>query len=304
LPASPPSPADAAAALLAAYSAKHGAPPPSDEAIVLPLAQAMGEGSLSSYFAGTNNFGAMHATSGFARTHAADPGYGMVAFLDHAPGGGAYVTRMSVYPSLAAGARGYLDLVESMATLSQVGSSADFAQTLYAHGWFEGMAAPATPIASRPAALASGAWTSADLQNIADYAAAIDRNVPAATAGLAAAKAGQAADPTAPSSGDFAPLADRLTPAAAYAPHTLEHARALLGAAADSPPPGGISIADAMNAPGGDGAWIFAPSANASSPASSSTTPWTVFALVAIAAATFALGVEHVARLGRAVSVR
>jgi hypothetical protein len=301
-------PADAAAGLLAAYSGKHGSVPPSDLSIVLPLAQALGEGSLSPYFAGTNNFGAMHATSGFARAHAAEPGYGMVAFLDHAPGGGAYVTRMSVYPSLAAGARGYLDLVERMVDLETVGSSADFARALYAHGWFEGMASPATPIAERPALLAGGGpWLPADLANIADYAAAIDRNVPRASAALAAAKSGQAVDPTAPSSGDFAPLADRLTPAPEYAPHTLEHARTLLGAAADSPPPGGISIADALAAPGGDGAWLFsapaAPTSAAESPSSSSQ-GWALLAGVALAGALLALGVEHIAQTSRMPAAR
>lgn len=284
-----PTATDAAAALLAAYVGKHGVAP-SDAALVLLLSQAMGEGSLSSYFQGTNNFGAMHATSGFASAHASDPGYGMVAFLDRGAGGGAYIARMAVYPTLGAGARAYLDLVERMVNLNAVATSTDYATALYAGGWYEGTATPETPIGQRAAAAASGAWLDGDRANIAAYAAAIDRSSSTATAAVAAAKAGQGADPGAPSSGEFASLADRLTPSSAYAPHTIEHAAAILGAAATSPPAGTISLADALDAPGGDGAWLFGGGSSASSPATSTT-----IAIVASAvlAAAFVLAIER-----------
>jgi len=253
----PPTAQDAAAALVVAYKSKHGAADPPRNAIVLPLAQLMGEGSLSRYFLGTNNLGAMHATANFARVHAGDRGFGMVAFLDHAPGPVAYISRMSVYPSLSNGARSLIDLLERMVSLSSVSDVNDFSTQLYAHNYFEGMAAPATPSTGRAAALASNSWTSADQTNIAAYASLISQNEAAAGAAFDALPS-YTGDPSAVNSGPpFAPLADRLTPSAAYAPHTLDHARALLGAAASSPPSGGISLDDALGTPDGDGVWLF-----------------------------------------------
>jgi hypothetical protein len=246
---------DVAAALVVAYRAKHGAEP-SPNAIVLPLAQLMGEGSLSKYFLGTNNLGAMHATTSFAARHAHDAGYGMVAFLDHAPGPRAYITRMAVYPSLAAGARALLALLERMVDHSTVADVGVYAAQLYAHGFYEGTAEPATPIAARAAAQASGAWTAGDRANIAAYAGLISQNLPAAGRAFDSL-ASYAGDPSAVTSGPpFAPLADRLTPAPAYAPHTLEHARALLAQGASSPAIG-LSLDDVLAAPGGDGVWLF-----------------------------------------------
>jgi hypothetical protein len=270
---SSPTATDAAAALLVAYASKHpGEGVPSENAIVLPLAQLMGEGSLSPYFRGTNNLGAMHATQSFAKLHAADPGYGMVAFLDHGPSSGAYVTRMSVYPSLSVGARSLLDLVERMVDLSTVADASDYSRQLYAHGYYEGFSSPATPLADRPAAVAAGTLTAADLENIDGYTRLLSANEPAAVLALHATQH-YSGDPSAVTSGAFAPLADRLTPAASYAPHTLEHARALLGAAADHPPPGGISLADALASPGGDGAWSFGPGGGSAAPSGSSPSP-------------------------------
>jgi hypothetical protein len=265
--ASAPTVNDAAAALLVAYESKHPGSVAPQNAIVLPLAQLMGEGSLSRYFAGTNNLGAMHATQSFAKIHAADAGFGMVAFLDHGPGGGAYVTRMSVYPSLSNGARALLDLVERMVDLSTVSDATDYARQLYAHGYYTGLAAPVTPLSARPAAIAAGTLTGGDLQNIASYAALLTANEPAALSAFRAMQTSYTGNPSAVTSGNFAPLADRLTPSAAYAPHTLEHARILLGDAATHPPAGGISLADALSAPGGDGVWLFGPGAPPSAPA-------------------------------------
>lgn len=282
---------DVAAALVRGYAEKHaGAQPPSPETIVYPLAQILGaEGSLSGYFAGTNNLGAMHATSGFAQAHATDPGYGAVAFLDHSPGGGAYITRMRVYPTLVEGAAGFLSLVGG--ALSHVASEADYATALYARGYFEGLASPSTPLAQRPSVWAQDAWTDADRTNIANYAAAIVRSEPAARAAYNALST-YTGDPSSFVAGPpFASLEERLTPAAEYAPHTLDHARALLGAAADHPPPGAISLQDCLDAPEGDGVWLFSagpmPSVahgGASVPASSSS-GWPVVATFAGAVA-------------------
>jgi hypothetical protein len=251
----PPSALDAAAALAAAYRARHGADPPRS-AIVLPLAQLLGEGSLSSYFLGTNNLGAMHATQSFATRHARDRGYGMVAFLDHAPGPVAYITRMAVYPSLLEGARAFYALLERMVDLTVVPDATEYATALYAHGFFEGMAAPATPIAARAAAEASGSWTPADRANIASYALIITSHVPSAERALDALP-NYAGDPSALTSGPpFAPLAARLTPAPAYAPHTLEHARALLEQGPSVSVHGGLSL-DEVLAANPDGVWLF-----------------------------------------------
>lgn len=279
-----PTAADAARALIVAYGAKYGASPaPSQNAIVLPLAQILGEGSLSRYFEGTNNLGAIHATQSFATLHAHDAGYGMVAFLDHGPGGGAYVTRMSVYPTLSNGAFAVLQIVTRMVSLPSVSSVSDYAAQLYIGGYYEGFSAPVTPLASRAAAAAAGTLTAGDQANIASYAALIQRNVPAATTAYQAATSpSYAGDPSAVNSGPpFAALADRLTPSDAYAPHTLDHARTLLGAAADSPPSGAISLGDALAAPGGDGVWLFGSAAPAPAPEPSP----------AIAAASSAIGI-------------
>lgn len=261
-----------------AYKSKHaGAAPPTSAAVALPLAQSIAaEGSLSSYFQGTNNLGAMHATSSFATLHARDAGFGMVAFLDHAPGGGAYITRMSVYPSLSNGARSLLDLVERMVDLGSVQTPTDYATALYLHGYFEGFNAPVTPLAQRAAAAAAGTLTPADQANIAAYANLIASGLPQAQAAVDALPS-YTGNPSAVTSGNFAPLADRLTPSSAYAPHTIDHARTLLGAAADTPPAGGISLADALAAPGGDGVWMFGPTST-TAPTAPSSTPATTSA--------------------------
>jgi hypothetical protein len=253
-----PSTIDTAAALAAAWTVRHPGTTAPANAVVLPLAQSVGaEGSLSSYFEGTNNLGAMHAGSHFAAAHAQDVGYGMVAFLDHAPGGGAYIARMAVYPTLALGAGALLDLVERYVDLANVKDASDYAAQLYAHNYFEGFHAPATAAAARPAAYAAGTWTDADRANIADYAAAISRSVPTAQAAYDALGA-YTGDPNAVTVGPpFAELGARLTPAPSYAPHTVDHARELLGASGVDPPPGGVSIADCLASPSGDGVWLF-----------------------------------------------
>ena len=245
-------------------------------AIVLPLAQLMGEGSLSSYFQGTNNLGAMHATSGFAQSHAADTGYGMVAFLDHGAGGGAYIARMAVFPTLAAGARALLDLVERMVDLEHVSDATDYARQLYVHGYYTGLAAPVTPLAERAAAAAAGTLLPGDLANIDAYARLVGGNLAGAQAAVEAVPS-YPGDPNALRSGPpFAPLASRLTPAGSYAPHTLEHARQLLGVSDTTAASGGISLADALAAPSGDGVWLFgrgAPSLGPALPSAAAPSP-------------------------------
>lgn len=238
--------------------------PPTVAALALALAQSMGEGAWSAWqesgadlypFEGTNNFGAIHATRSFASAHANGGGFGMVAFLDH--GQGPYVARMAVYPSLSAGASAFLSLVRSYVDLDNVAGANDYAAQLYVHGYFEGFHPNRTLLAARAAAYRNNAWSDDDVANIADYAALIGRHQAAAQAALDAA-AGELGDPTAPTHGPpFAPLSLRLTPAQSYAPHTMEHARALLGNSAVNPPAGAISLADALAAPLGDGVWMF-----------------------------------------------
>jgi hypothetical protein len=248
---------DVAAALGAAWEQLHPASGVPEGAIVLPLAQVAGaEGSLSRYFEGTNNLGAMHATASFERAHQGAAGYGAVAFLDHSPGGQPYIARMAVYPTLVDGAAALLQLIGAMGALEHTTSAADYSAALYAHGYFEGMAGPATPSAQRVAAWQSDSWTDADRANIAAYASAIEQNLPAARAAYQTRSSYQG-DPREIVSGPpFAPLADRLTPSPAYAPHTIEHARELLGAAAATPPTGAATLQDALDV---DGIWMFGP---------------------------------------------
>jgi hypothetical protein len=249
----------AAKACLSAWGALHPQTAPNLGALAWPLAQAIGEGSFTSYFKGTNNVGAMHATAAFQQTHAGHAGYGMVAFTDGGPSG-RYITRMIVVPSLAIGFSAFLRLVEADVggDLNAVTDVNDYAARLYVHGYYTGTApGPTTPVAQRAAAYAADSWTPADRANIAAYAVLVKTHEATAQAAILAAP-GAPGDPTAKTSGPpFAPLADRLTPGPLLAPHTLAHARALLGANADTPPPGGIALADALAAPGGDGVWLF-----------------------------------------------
>lgn len=260
-------------------------------ALALALAQSIGaEGAWGAWqdggedywpFQGTNNFGAIHATQSFARefvdggvlylpTAGGQPtggvsysaGWGMVAFLDHAPG--AYVARMAVYPSLAAGAVAFMQLLNRYVDLANTTTAAEFSAQLYVHNYFEGFHPNRTIVPNRAAAYRDNAWSDDDVANIGDYAAAIRAHLPAAQAALADAS-GEPGDPTDATHGPpFAPLGLRLTPGGGrqangqpWAPHTVEHARQILGAAADHPPAGGIALADALSSPRGDGVWMF-----------------------------------------------
>ena len=251
-------------------------------AIAMALSQSIGaEGAWSAWqeggadvwpFQGTNNFGAIHATRSFAEKYAQggdvvagsssgpaavsySSGWGMVAFLDHAPG--AYIARMAVYPSLVAGAVAFLGLLTAYVDLKNVATPEDFAAQLYVHDYFEGFHPNRTVVDKRAAAYQSNAWSDDDLANISDYAGAIRSHLSLASDAIAAAAA-ETGDPTDATHGPpFADLGVRLTPAQAWAPHTLEHARQILGSAAVSPPAGGISLADALASPRGDGVWLF-----------------------------------------------
>jgi hypothetical protein len=223
-------------------------------------------------FQGTNNFGAIHATRSFAERYAQggdvlvatssgtsavsySSGWGMVAFLDHAPG--AYVARMAVYPSLVAGAAAFLGLLSAFVDLANTTKPEDFAAQLYVHNYFVGFHPNRTTVDKRAAAYQSNAWSDDDVANIADYAAAIQSRLAVASAAIAAA-ASETGDPTDATHGPpFADLGLRLTPADKWAPHTIEHARQILGDAGVSPPAGGISLADALASPRGDGVWMF-----------------------------------------------
>lgn len=251
-------------------------------AAAMALSQSIGaEGAWSAWqeggvdvwpFEGTNNFGAIHATRGFAEKYAqggdvlvqttAGPssvsyssGWGMVAFLDHAPG--AYVARMAVYPSLVAGAAAFLGLLSAFVNLSTTTTPEDFAAQLYVHNYFEGFHPNRTVVDRRAAAYQSNAWSDDDVANIGDYAAAIKNHLGAATDAIAAA-ATETGDPTDATHGPpFADLGVRLTPAQKWTPHTVDHARQILGSAAVSAPAGGISLEDALSSPRGDGVWLF-----------------------------------------------
>lgn len=255
----------AAKALLAAWTPRAPGASLPTTGLTLAFAWAIGEGSFTSYFAGTNNFGSYHATVRFQQAHGQDAGYGMVAFLDHAPL--PYIARMRVYPSLVAGAADFVALVDKdVGGLATVSSPQDYAQRTYVAGYYQGFHTPVTPLAQRAAAASSGTLTAGDQANIADGVSILNCYLPEAQAAIAAAPQ-DPGDPSAPSVGPFAPLASRLTPGphlvdytgawVAGTPHTLDRAAAILGPAASSPPAGGISIADCLAAPSGDGVWMF-----------------------------------------------
>jgi hypothetical protein len=246
-------------AIIAAYLAKHPSASyaPLDK-LWLALAWSLGpEGSFTKPFAGSNNWGSYHATKGWIEEHEATPGYGQLAFMDHAPE--PYIATMRINPSPLVGARAFLDLVEKdVGDWASVVDAKDFATRLYVHGYFGGFHPARTPTEDRAAALAAGTLTSDDQANIGDGAAAVSRVQSAAQYALALGLS-ETSDPAAPTVGPpFATLAERLT--VGHAPHTLEHARALLGVADSvAPAAGGISLATALASPGGDGVWLFGP---------------------------------------------
>jgi hypothetical protein len=265
---------------------------PSIESSILAMAlsQSIGEGAWSAWseagellypFDGTNNFGAIHATERFAKLYVDGgavsvpdgsgsftsvqyaSGWGMVAFLDHAPG--PYITRMAVYPSLLAGADEFLSLIERYVALATVSSVGDFAAQLYVHNYFEGFHPNRTVLANRAAAYQSGAWSDDDQANINDYAGMISANLASAKRALEAAPSDGGDPSAAQHDRSFAPLGLRLTPSgrvydhtgklAPGAPHTVDHAREILGDY--RPGAGQISIDDALGSPRGDGVWLF-----------------------------------------------
>jgi hypothetical protein len=244
-----------------AWAQKHGPSMPPAAGITYTLAQALGEACHTSR--GTNNVGCMHATEAWAKAHAKDRGFGMVAFRDSGPNG-SYITRLRVSPSPLVGARAFLDAVESNVNLGAVQTSLDFARDHYVHGYFTGWhPTPAeraqgwanTPLMERAAAVRAGTLTQSDWANIAAYSKMIEARTGEAIAAFTAAAA-EPGDPSVVNVGPpFASLAERLTPDGP--PHTIEEARRRLGAAADHPPAGAISLQDALDAPGGDGVWMF-----------------------------------------------
>lgn len=266
-PAPPPAPSSApktasktllAKALVRAYADKHnGAAPP--EQLRYVLAQALGEGTLSSFYAGSNNVGSMHATDAFHKAHGNDAGYGMFAVRDGSPGA-YYITRLSVFPSLALGARAYLDLIEhDVGNLDDedIVDASTFAQRLYIHAYFTMGHPNRTPPKDRVEAFIAGTETDDDDSNVEDYAALIEASLPDADAALEGASA-EPGDPTATTNGPpFAPIFDRLSGKIGA---TEDDARKALGDAADKPPQNGaaISLTEALSPDaGGQGFWIF-----------------------------------------------
>jgi hypothetical protein len=255
----------AAKALLAAWDAKHPGVAPPNPGLTFALMQAIGEGSFTDVNKGTNNWGSHHATAEFARVHAKDKGYGMVAFCDGGPYG-RYITRMRVEPSQLIGAEGFLALVSNFSNLSTVQTVADYATDMYINGYFTGVVKGGTPLSKRKAADASGLLNAADVANINAYVGMMSNALKQAQAGMAAAP-NDPNDPAAITVGPpFASLAFRLTPAPFLAPHTIEHAQIVVGKAWSNPPPAAISYQDCVNAPQGDGIWLFGvPASSASS---------------------------------------
>lgn len=260
----------AAKGLVQAYTAANpGVAVPAD-GLELAFAWSLLEGAWTAYFRGSNNYGSIHATKGFRAAHAAQKGYGELAFLDThsgAPGTGPhgeYIARMRIYPSLVEGARDFLANVGRMTDLGTVKTADAFAEDLYVGGYYGGRhpvsasEPPRTPSAQRSQARSDGTLNASDNANIGEGAQAVSSRLGDATKALADAQAEQG-DPAAIAFGPFAPLAERLTPSPLYAPHTLDHARALLGPAADVAPAGAITLAQAMAAPGGDGVWLYGP---------------------------------------------
>ncbi len=242
-----------AKALLMAYEAAHDAPSPTS--IVWPMAQAIAEGSFTDAFKGSNNWGASDAGVAFEQKHAADLGYGVLAFMDRSQSG-FYIAKKAILPSPLLGAGRFLATVEHAMDLAVVSTVDDYAHALYLTGYYTGDHGPVTPLASRKAADLAGQLNDADKANIAAYAHFVAQRVPLASSALAAS-AGVTRDPSVNTVGPpFAPLEDRLTPG--RAPHTLEHARQLLGASADHPPGGTLSLQEAIDAPNGPGVWLFA----------------------------------------------
>jgi hypothetical protein len=244
-----------AKALLAAYEQAHGAPAPAS--IAWPMAQAIGEGSFSDAFKGSNNWGASDAGVQFEKTHAADKGYGLLAFMDRNQAG-FYIAKKAILPSPLLGAARFLATVEHAMDLTTVASVDDYAHALYLTGYYTGWHGPVTPLASRKAADAAGQLNEADKANIASYAHMTSLHLPLATSAIAAA-AGVTRDPSVNTVGPpFASLEQRLTPGPGNAPHTLEHAREMLGEHADHPWGGTFSLDEALDAPNGPGVWLFA----------------------------------------------
>jgi hypothetical protein len=260
---SPSSPAAAptarllAKALSQAYSDKHnGQAPP--EAIRFAVAQAIAEGSLSSAYAGSNNVGSMHATDAFHKAHANDPGYGLLSVRDGTTGA-YYITRLSIFPSLELGARAFLDLVErdvSDLADEDLIDADEYARRLYVRGYFAMGHPNRTPLKDREEAYNAGTETDDDDKNVDDYSRIIEDNLTAADAAIADIP-NEPGDPSAVTVGPpFAPLFDRLSGKTGA---TLDDVKAALGPGADTPPAGtgGITLAEALSAPAGDGVWMF-----------------------------------------------
>lgn len=299
------SPGLAGKAMIAAYLAKH----PTDtfaplDKLWLALAWALGpEGSFTKPYTGSNNWGSYHATSSWIAAHKSQSGFGLLAFMDHAPA--PYIATMRINPSPLVGAQDFLDLVEhDVGDWSTLVDAKDFATRLYVAGYYGGFHPNRTPTAQRKAALAAGTLTVDDQANIADGAAAVARVESAAQYALALGL-GEAGDPSASTIGPpFATLAERLT--VAHPPHTIEHARELLSSAGggqvgassglEAAQVGGISLADALAAPGGDGVWLFGPQPQPapSTAAASSIGAGVVAGVLVAAAAAVALVVASV----------
>lgn len=292
----------AAKALLAAYAAEHGSASPPTTGLELAMGWSIGcEGAWTGYFRGTNNYGAVHASQGFADKYGQVLGYGMVAMLESHGAGQFYIAQMKGYPSLQIGAADFLRHVEYGVDLASVQNATDFSTQMYAVGYFEGPATPRTPLPERKGAIANGALTAADKANIAGGGACLQRTMDGGQP--QSAVAGASSDPGDPTAltfgvGGFASLADRLTPGPMYAPHTIEHATTLLGDRATTPAPGGVTLADCLATPNGDGVWAFAPHAivEDSSAGASSGGSVAVPVIAGVAAGAFAGALVLVAR--------
>jgi hypothetical protein len=112
------------------------------------LAQAYMESrwGRGSWMAGSNNWGSMQSTPAWAKKHAADPGYGVISYVDSHNNGASYAAGLRVLPTQLEGAREFATAVQAYAG---VGAAIPSDLTQYATmlhrmpcgqpgGWYEG----------------------------------------------------------------------------------------------------------------------------------------------------------------------
>jgi hypothetical protein len=120
----------------------------SDAQYLVMLAHAYFESrwGRGSWMQGTNNWGSMQNTPGWNAKHAADPGYGWMAYTDSHNSGSTYKAGLKVLPTQLLGATEFANAVQAYAGRgSQIAdTAAAYAQMLHPMacgkpgGWYEG----------------------------------------------------------------------------------------------------------------------------------------------------------------------